>query len=129
MTTVHGYVLTVVLIHVSFVIGAISYALRDVDQNRLAGLRTPATLQDPELWQQANRQVAAVMPFASGVCLAVASLGFWIPTLRTGLAFLIITGFQLAVLVALTIDWWSPRNSSISVLREKNSSSNTPESQ
>lgn len=125
MTNVHGYVLTVILIHISFLIGAISWALKDVDQNGLAGLRTPATLQDPEVWKQANRQVVEVMPLVSTICIVVASLGFWIPALRTGIAFLIITGFQIVVLLAFTIEWWSPRNSSISLLKEqerKNSS-------
>ena len=75
VTTVHGCVLTIILIHVSFVIGALSYALQDVDQNQLAGLRTPATLRDREIWKQANRQVAEVMPFVSGVCIGLPPWG------------------------------------------------------
>lgn len=129
MTNVHGYVLTIILIHVSFVIGALSFALRDVGQNGLAGLRTPATLRNPETWKQANRQVAQLMPLVSAACIAVAALGFWIDALRTGIAFLIITAFQIAVLLAFTIKWWSPPDPPMSLLREQEGNdSGTPES-
>lgn len=108
MTTVHGYVLTIILIHVSLVIGALSYVLRDIDQNEFIGLRTPATLKEPEIWKQANRQAATVMPWISAVCMIIASLGFWIGALRTGIAFLIIIGFQIVAAFGFTVAWWSP---------------------
>lgn len=120
MTTVHGYYLTVVIFHVSLLIGLLSYVLKDVDQNGLIGLRTPGTLANEEIWNRANAQVGRVMPVLSGVCAFVGLGGIWFGVLRTGVAFLLIIGFQIAVLIGFTIAWWSPSKISLSLLQESN---------
>ncbi|HEV3116595.1 MAG TPA: SdpI family protein [Gemmataceae bacterium] len=48
-----------------------------VPPNRLAGFRTRATLQDPDVWYAANR-VAGYWSIATGIVVAVVSIAtFW----------------------------------------------------
>lgn len=117
MKAVHGYFLTAITFHVSLVIGLLCYALADLDQNRLAGLRTPRTLSDRDSWDRANSQIRNVMPIVSALCAIVSLCGIWIDVLRTGLAFVLIIGVQVAALLGFAVAWWSPGPDSLSLLQ------------
>ncbi len=107
MLTVQGYVVTAVLFHLCLVIGLLSFAVGATDPNRLMGLRTPRTSRSDEDWRKANGQMSRIMPIVSGVCAAVSLSGIWIDELRTGIAFLLIVGVQLGVLIGLAAKWWA----------------------
>ena len=105
MTTV-SYVYPLLTFHLSCMIGILVYALKDSEQNRLAGLRTPRTLRDPAAWRAAHREAARVVPPVSAICASIAISGLWIVRLRSPEALLAILGVQVVLLLALAVKWW-----------------------
>ena len=110
MTIPNGsYLYPIIAIHISLVIGTLTYATQDMNQNPWVGLRTPFTLSDPEAWKSGNREVGHTMPFLSAACGFIAMAAFFLPAWRTRFLLLGIVAIQVAALLVLAARWWKPR--------------------